>query len=131
LKAVLDDLFAALPKQPKLSPVGQSPWNLGREMQVDYALPQTSLQLAFPGVPRDAPDFFAAYLMNHILGGGTFSSRLFDEVRERRGLAYSIGSSLITSEYVSGLIIGTATRSDRAAETLGVISDVVARMAEE
>ena len=98
---------------------------------MDYDLPQTSLQLAYPGVPRDAPDFFAAYLMNHILGGGTFTSRLFDEVREKRGLAYGVNSSLVTHEYSSGLVISTATRSDRAAETLAVIRDTVRRMAEE
>jgi zinc protease len=69
--------------------------------------------------------------MNHILGGGTFTSRLFDEVREKRGLAYGINSSLVTQEYASSLVIGTATRSDRAAETLGVIRDTVRRMAEE
>jgi zinc protease len=104
---------------------------LGQEVRVDYDLPQTSLQLAYPGVPRDAPDFFAAYLMNHILGGGTFTSRLFDEVREKRGLAYGVDSSLVTHEYSSGLVISTATRSDRAAETLAVIRDTVRKMAEE
>ena len=57
--------------------------------------------------------------MNHILGGGTFTSRLFNEVREKRGLAYSIESSLVNNEHSSGLIIGTATRSDRAGEALG------------
>ena len=69
--------------------------------------------------------------MNHILGGGTFTSRLFDEVREKRGLAYGVNSSLVTHEYSSGLVISTATRSDRAAETLAVIRDTVRRMAEE
>jgi zinc protease len=98
---------------------------------VDYTLPQTSLRLAYPGVPRAAPDFFAAYIMNHILGGGTFTSRLFEEVREKRGLAYGVGSSLVTSKFSSGLVVRTATRSDRAAETLEVIRDTVRRMAEE
>ncbi len=128
-KRVLDHLFSDLPEEPSLAPVAQSDWKLGQALRVDYDQPQTSLQLAYPGVARDAPDFFAAYLMNEILGGGTFGSRLFDEVREQRGLAYSVGSSLVTQEYASGLIIGTATRSDRAAETLGVIREVVAGMA--
>lgn len=130
-KGVLDHLFAGLPEKPALAPVVKTEWKLAQEIRVDYDLPQTSLQLAYPGIERDAPDFFAAYLMNHILGGGAFSSRLFDEVREKRGLAYSIGSSLVNYEYASGLIIGTATRSDRAAETLGVIRDIVRRLAEE
>ncbi len=130
LKRKLDELFGDLPEKSRLTPVSMAVPKLGQEVRVDYALPQTSLQLAYPGVPRDAPDFFAAYVMNHILGGGTFSSRLFDEVREKRGLAYGVGSSLSTSKYASSLVIGTATRSDRAAETLDVIREVVKGMAE-
>lgn len=131
VKRELDRLFGDLPEKPSLSPVADIDWKLAQEVSVDYELPQTSLQLAYPGVARDAPDFFAAYLMNHILGGGTFSSRLFEEVREKRGLAYGATSSLVTHEHASGLVIQTATRSDRAAETLGVMRDVVRRMAEE
>lgn len=131
VKAQLDRLFGELPEKSDLRSVEKVDLKLAQEVRVDYDLPQTSLQLAYPGVPRDAPDFFAAYLMNHILGGGTFTSRLFDEVRERRGLAYGVNSSLVTHEYSSGLVISTATRSDRAAETLGVIRDTVRRMAEE
>jgi len=131
LKRKLDELFGDLPEKSALRPVANVDLHLGQEVRVDYDLPQTSLQLAYPGVSRDAPDFFAAYLMNHILGGGTFSSRLFDEVREKRGLAYSVDSSLVTNKYSSGLVISTGTRSDRAQETLQVLRDVIKRMAEE
>jgi zinc protease len=130
VKQELDELFGDLPEKSDLRPVQKVDLKLGQEVRVDYNLPQTSLQLAYPGVPRDAPDFFAAYLMNHILGGGTFTSRLFDEVREKRGLAYGVDSSLVTHEYSSGLVISTATRSDRSAETLAVIRETVRRMAE-
>jgi zinc protease len=131
LSRKLDELFGDLPETSSLRTVPTVDPKLGQEVRVDYDLPQTSLQLAYPGVPRAAPDFFAAYLMNHILGGGTFSSRLFDEVREKRGLAYSVGSSLVTNKYSSGLVVTTATRSDRAEETLDVIRDVVKKMVEE
>jgi zinc protease len=131
LKKQLDELFGDLPEKSDLRPVSDVDMKLGQQVVVDYELPQTTLRLAYPGVARAAPDFFAAYLMNHILGGGTFSSRLFDQVREKRGLAYGVGSSLVTSKYSSGLLIRTATRSDRAAETLGVIRDEVRRMAED
>ena len=80
---------------------------------------------------RDAPDFFAAVLMNEILGGGTFTSRLYDEVREKRGLAYGVNSNLVDHQHSNALIVTTATRSDRAAETLGIVKDVVKKMAEE
>jgi zinc protease len=131
LKGKLDDLFGELPAKSSLRPVSTIDPKLGQEVRVDYDLPQTSLRLAYPGVPRDAPDFFAAYIMNHILGGGAFTSRLFDEVREKRGLAYSVNSSLVTNKYSSSLVVSTGTRSDRASETLAVIRDVVRRMAEE
>lgn len=131
LKHDLDRLFGDLPEEPSLQPVARADPKLGQEVRVDYALPQTALRLAYPGADRQAPDFFAAYLMNHILGGGTFTSRLFEEVREQRGLAYSVSSSLINHAHSSALAISTATRSDRANETLTVIRDVVRRMAEE
>ena len=130
LKKRLDQVFGALPEKAELRPVERVEPRLGQTMHIEYPLPQTSLQLVYPGVPREAPDFLAAALMEHIMGGGTFSSRLFDEVREKRGLAYSVSSALIHQEHSSSLIIGTATRSDRAAETLGVIREVIRKMAE-
>ncbi|WP_163574394.1 insulinase family protein, partial [Klebsiella pneumoniae] len=84
-----------------------------------------------PGVRRQDADFFPAYIMNHILGGGTFSSRIYSEVREKRGLAYSAGSALISRDHMAALTISTATRSDRSGETLQILKDEVARMAKD
>jgi zinc protease len=125
----LDELFGDLPQAPELTTVSRADPKLAQQIRVEYDQPQTTLQLAWPGIERNDPQFFAAYLMNHILGGGTFSSRLFTEVREKRGLAYGISSGLANRDYSSALIIGTATRSDRATETLGIIRAEVARMA--
>ncbi|MEO8686281.1 MAG: pitrilysin family protein, partial [Devosia sp.] len=131
LKTVLDNLFGDLPADPVLVPVPDVAPKLGQDLHVDYDLPQASISLAFPGIKRDAPDFFAAYLMNTILGGDGFSSRLFDEVREKRGLTYGISSSLSSAQHSDLLVIGTQTRADRTSETLGVIRDVIARMASD
>ncbi len=131
LKKRLDELFGDLPQAPQLVAVGRADPKLAQQIKVEFDQPQTTLQLAWPGIERNDPQFFAAYLMNHILGGGSFSSRLFTEVREKRGLAYGINSGLANRDYSSALIIGTATRSDRAAETLGIIRSEVARMAAE
>lgn len=131
LGQVLDRLFGSLPEKADLIPVAQAEPKLGQEIRIDYDLPQTRIQLAYPGLKRNDPAFFAAYLMNHVLGGGTFSSRLFREVREVRGLAYSVGSSLVNNEYSEGLVIATATRSDRAAESLAIIRAEAARMAKD
>jgi zinc protease len=130
LKKELDRVFGSLPEKPDLAAVGAVVPKLAQALEVTYDLPQTTLTLAYPGIERDDQRFFAAYLMNHILGGGVFSSRLFNEVREKRGLAYSVDSALVNYQLASALLISTATRSDRAAETLKVIRDEVTRMAE-
>lgn len=130
LKTELDRVFGDLPQEPQLETVGKAELHLAQLVRYDYPLPQATLQLVYPGVERDDPDFFPAFLMNHMLGGGTFSSRLFDEVREKRGLTYGVGSALITGDHADMLMIGTSTRADRAQETLGVIADVVHEMVE-
>jgi zinc protease len=79
---------------------------------------------------RDDPDWYAAYVMNYILGGGGFSSRLMAEVRVKRGLAYGIGSFLAPRDH-SALFEGqVATRNDRAKDSVRVIKEEWRRMAE-
>ncbi len=128
LKRDLDKVFGALPEKAQLVAVEDVKPKLDQQIRIAYDLPQTTLQLAYPGIARDDPQFFAAFLMNHILGGGSFTSRLFEEVRDKRGLAYSVDSMLINNDHSNGLVIATATRSDRAAETLQVIRDEVKRI---
>lgn len=129
LKRELDKLFGGLPEKPALTPIPHVAPKLAQEITYEYALPQTGLRLAFPGIARNDPDFFPAVLMNHILGGGTFTSRLFREVREKRGLTYGIDSSLTNYEHSNALVIGTSTRAGKGGETLGIIRDVVKTMA--
>lgn len=127
-KSMLDNLFGDLPEQADLSRVKDTRLSAGKQVHVEYELPQTSLRLAWPGIERDDPDFFAAYVMNYVLGGGSFSSWLYNEVREKRGLAYGVNSYLVNFDHASSLGINTATRSDRANETLAIILDEVERM---
>lgn len=127
----LDVIFGALPAKPELQPVPDTtPKNLGDRVVVDLDVPQTVLSFGGVGVRRKDPDFFAAYIVNHILGGGTFSSRLYREVRERRGLAYSVHTHLIWYDHSALLMGGTATRADRAEESLSVIDQEIKRLAE-
>ncbi|MCA0424897.1 MAG: insulinase family protein [Proteobacteria bacterium] len=130
LKARLDQLFGDLPEKAEMAKIDRATPKLGQEIRVDYDLPQTSIYLSWAGIQRDDPEFFAAYLMNHILGGGTFSSRLFTEIREKRGLAYGVDSALVNRDFDSSLQISTATRADRATETLSIIRAEAKRMAE-
>lgn len=131
LATELDRVFGDLPEEADLTPVAQIEPKLDQQVDYPFALPQSTIQLVYPGIERDDPEFFGAFIMNHILGGGAFSSRLFTEVREKRGLTYGIGSGLMSSDFSNSLFIGTSTRSDRVQEALSVIRDEVRRMAEE
>ncbi|MEH3146068.1 MAG: pitrilysin family protein [Methylobacterium frigidaeris] len=101
---------------------------LGRRLVVDLDVPQSVIRFGTHGVPWRDPDFIPAYVLNHILGGGAFTSRLFQEVREKRGLAYSVGTSLV-SHRASAMTWGyTATKNERVAECLTVIQEEIARL---
>ena len=84
-----------------------------------------------PGVARNDPDFFAAYIVNHILGGGSFSSRLYREVREKRGLAYGVSTTLVWLDHAAVLLGATATQADATGETIKVIEGEYRRLAAE
>jgi len=84
-----------------------------------------------PGIARSDPDFMAAYIVNHILGGGAFSSRLYIEVREKRGLAYGISDSLLWLDRTALLLGHTATRADATGETIELIEREINRLAED
>ncbi|ULJ74424.1 M16 family metallopeptidase [Rhizobium gallicum] len=130
LKRDLDRIFGGLPAEPSLMPVADTAPKLAQEIRVPYDLTQSRLRLAYSISDKDS-QFFAAYLMNHILGGGAFTPRLWNEVREKRGLAYGIGSTLVNNDHASALVIDTGTRPDRAAETLSLIRAEVRRMADD
>jgi zinc protease len=129
--ALIDRIFGSLPAKADLQPVPMvDPQGLGRRIVVDLNVPQTVITFGRRGVFRSDPDFMAAYILDHILGGGTFSSRFYAEIREKRGLAYSINDSLVWLKGTALMIGGTATRADRTAETLTVIESEIQRMAE-
>ncbi|MDX2388253.1 insulinase family protein [Sinorhizobium medicae] len=131
LKSAMDQIFGRLPAEPSLMPVSETAPKLAQFISLPYDLPQNKLLLAYPGVSRKDPQFFAAYLMNHILGGESFTSRLWNEVREKRGLTYGIQSHAENYDHASAFVINTATRADRAGETLSVIDTEIKRMADE
>jgi zinc protease len=131
-RAMLDRVFGGLPAKAELTPIeAVTPQGAGRRISIDLDVPQTVIDFGCPGIARKDPDFFAAYLVNDILGGGTFSSRLYREVREKRGLVYSIYDSLLWFEHSALFYGSTATRADRADETVGLIDKEVHRLAED
>ncbi len=132
LKPILDRVFGALPEKPDLSPIENvSPQGLGRRVDVSLDVPQTVVDFGGPGIARRDPDFMAAYIVNHILGGGSISSRLYQEVREKRGLVYSVSDNLVWLDHAALFIGGTATRTERTGETLFLIQTEIRRLAEQ
>ncbi|MGE0034901.1 MAG: M16 family metallopeptidase [Xanthobacteraceae bacterium] len=129
---LLDSTFGALPAKAELTPVPNvTPQGMGRRVVVELDVPQAVIFFGGPGVARSDPDFMAAYVVNHILGGGSFSSRLYSEVREKRGLAYGISTSLVWLDHSAVLLGGTATRADATGETLRIIETEFKRLAAE
>jgi zinc protease len=131
-KVMLDRVFGSLPAKAQLAPIAAvAPQGLGRRIVVNLDVPQAVVEFGGAGVARKDPDFMAAYIVNHILGGGSFSSRLYQEVREKRGLAYSVSDSLLWLDHAAVFIGATATRDDRTGETLDLIQKEIHRLAED
>jgi zinc protease len=129
--ALIDRAFAGLPAKNDLKPIAvATPGGLGRRIVIDVDVPQAVVDFGGPGLARDDPDFIAGYIVNHIMGGGTFSSRLFKEVRESRGLAYGISDNLIWFKRSAVVFGTTATSGERTAEALEIIERETKRMAE-
>ena len=130
LKGLLDAAFSGLPAK-------AAPWEVAKikpdlSAGVDITpikVGQSAIQFAQPGISRDDPDFYTAYVLNYIVGGGTFVSRLYDEVREKRGLAYSIYSYLMPMDAGAAIMGGSGTANARAGETVATIRDVWAKFA--
>jgi zinc protease len=128
---MLDHVFGALPAQAQLTPVGPAvPQSLGQRIDVNLDVPQTVINFGGVGIARDDPDFMAAYLVNHILGGGSSDSRLYQEVRETRGLVYSIYDNLVWLDHAAVFYGATATRADSAGATLDLVEQQIRKLAE-
>ncbi len=98
---------------------------------IDRDVPQSTVVFGQPGIERNDPDFYAAFVLNYILGGGGFASRLTEEVREKRGLAYGVSTWLTTLDHADLWQGQVATQNARVGETLGLIREEWRRMAEE
>jgi zinc protease len=129
---LIDRAFGALPAHNDLKPVADaSPAGLGRRIVTNLDVPQAVVTFGGPGLARSDPDFMAGYIVNHILGGGSLSSRLYREVREKRGLAYGVSDSLVWFKRAAVIIGGTATRADRTGDALAIIEAETKRMAND
>ena len=111
-----------LPAVPQVQPLTKAV-----EENIPFQSAQAHVLIGQPGIKRNNPDFLAIMVGNHILGGGGFTSRLTNEVREKRGLSYSVGSGFSPGLDAGAFVVGLQTRPDQAAEAVKVSRDVIQR----
>ncbi|MCW2203819.1 zinc protease [Bradyrhizobium elkanii] len=132
LCGLLDKAFGGLPAKADSVPIrdvvaAKPP----QRVFIPLDVAQTAVTFGGPGVRRSKPDFMAANIVNHVLGGDGLSSRLFREVREKRGLAYSVRQQLVWMNHSAVFVGNSGTRANRAGETLEEIEKQVRRIADE
>lgn len=130
LGPLLDTLLGDLPREDAPAPPPARFANAGDLTVVPFDAPQSTVMFGHGGPLRDDEDFIPLYVLNYILGGGGFSSRLTVEVREKRGLAYSTYSYLAPLDRAGLWIGGVGTANERVAESISVIREEWRRLAE-
>ncbi len=125
LAPLLDEVFGELPEKAAPARVPDiTPRVTGETIVVRRPVPQSAVLFSQAGLKRDHPDYYRATVVNHILGGGGFTSRLYDQVREKRGLAYSVYSALYPLDHAA-LVLGSAgTANESVSETIAIIRDL-------
>ncbi len=121
-QAVANELSDGLPPDQPLPALPDVPWP-AKPIVKDIPFPSTQshILIGYPGVTRDDPDYFPLLVGNYVLGGGGFESRLLNEVREKRGLAYSVYSYFYPLEKKGPFEVGLQTRRDQTKEALGIV----------
>lgn len=131
LGRMLDDVFGALPANADLLAVEKTmPVNVGTQSVVEMDVPQSVAVFGLGAMLRKDPDFMAGFVVNHILGGGGFSAKLMEEVREKRGLAYSVYTYLQPFQHASIVAGSVATKNESMAESLQIIRAELKKMAD-
>ncbi len=131
LGKLLDDLLGGLPQTgAPMPPVADVTIPPGVTV-VDFATPQSVALFGQKGMKQEDPDFFAATILNQVLGGGGFESRLMDEVREKRGLTYGVYSYLVPRDLAETYMGSVSSANDRIADAIAVIRDEWAKAAAE
>ncbi|MDA7947333.1 MAG: insulinase family protein [Hyphomicrobiaceae bacterium] len=132
LGPMLDKIFGDLPKSSDLKPIAEAKPPAGPQRKViEMNVPQSVAVFGHSGLKRKDKDFIASYVLNYILGGGGFNSRLTEEVREKRGLAYSVYSYLSPYRRAAIYMGNVATENKSMVRSLEVIETELRRMAEK
>lgn len=135
LGVLLDQAFGVLPESSRVdAPRVAAEISVrfdGQVKHVEIDVPQSSVVFADEGVGYRDPDFYAASVLNYVLGAGGFSSRLMDEIREKRGLVYGIKTWFVGLDQASTLAGGFATDEARVEETIKLVRQEWTRMRQE
>lgn len=132
LGRILDRVFGSLGAKSDLRPVPEAEPATGPLRKVvEMNVPQSSVQFGQQGIKRKDDDFVPSYVLNYILGGGGFNSRLMEEVREKRGLAYSVYSYLSPYKHAAVYLGSVATENKSVGKSIEVIKAELKRMAKE
>ncbi|MFD1340798.1 M16 family metallopeptidase [Litorisediminicola beolgyonensis] len=129
LATLIDDLLADLPVEGAPQPEDVAVDTTSGTTIVEFDTPQSVALFGHSGIDRHDDDFFPAFVLNHILGGGGFESKLMNEVREKRGLTYGVYSYLANRDHADLLMGRVASANDRIAEAVSVIRDIWAEVA--
>ncbi|WP_407494266.1 M16 family metallopeptidase [Pseudooceanicola sp. MF1-13] len=130
LSTLLDNLLGDLPETGPALPEAVEPALTGGVTVIPFDTPQSVALFGHAGVERDSEDFFPAYLLNTILGGGGFESRLMTEVREKRGLTYGTYSFIVDKDHADLWMGQVQSANNRVAEAIEVIQDIWADVSE-
>jgi zinc protease len=130
LGGILDTIFGGLPAAAKLTPVARTEPKAAQKLKVvDMNVPQSAARFGLPAMARQDKDFMAAFVLNNIVGGG-FASRLYHEVREKRGLAYGVDTTIVPLKNASVFIGNVATKNEEIGQSLELIRSEFKRVAE-
>lgn len=132
LAHILDKIFGQLPDSAKLRKVETFVQdNQTKTTLFKQDIPQTVITMAVEGIRHDDPEYYAAEVMDFVLGSSGFGSRLTEEVREKRGLTYGIYSGLTEMRYSSLLSVRTSTKNETVKDVIGLTKTVMDKLANE
>lgn len=127
-RQIAENVSAGLPQTPAVEKIAEVALPQAANTQnIAHPASQAHILLGYPGVKRGDKDYFALYVGNYILGGGGFVSRLTEEVREKRGLVYSVYSYFIPMQALGPFQIGLQTKKEQADEALKVVNTTLAK----
>ena len=127
-RAIAESTSSGLPQTPAIAKIAEVSLPTAPNVQsINHPASQAHILLGYPGIKRGDADYLPLYVGNYILGGGGFVSRLTEEVREKRGLVYSVYSYFMPMAELGPFQVGLQTKKEQAGEALKLVNETVAK----